>query len=155
MPPPYPGTCLCGSVKFQLLADPLTFYVCHCTMCQRRTGGAALPGMWVRRTDLQILEGHAPLAEFDLGNGHTRRARICPRCDTRLWAEPLNKPDIALLRPGTLENQQAFTPVAHVYTRSKQPWFLISPGVAQFETYPEQAEELVRLWREARSALHE
>ncbi|WP_442590794.1 GFA family protein [Ralstonia pickettii] len=40
---PYPAACLCGSVKFQLLADPLTFYVCHCTMCQRRTGGAALP----------------------------------------------------------------------------------------------------------------
>ncbi|AXV76961.1 GFA family protein [Ralstonia syzygii] len=58
-------------------------YVCHCTMCQRRTGGAALPVMWVRRTDPEILEGHAPLAEFDLGNGHNRRARICPRCDTR------------------------------------------------------------------------
>jgi len=118
MHPPYPGTCLCGSVKFQLIADPLTFYVCHCTMCQRRTGGAALPVMWVRRTDLEILEGQAPLAEFDLGNGHTRRARICPRCDTRLWAEPLDKPDIALLRPGTLEHQQAFEPIAHVYTRS-------------------------------------
>ncbi|MBN6209323.1 GFA family protein [Ralstonia flatus] len=153
MPAPYPGSCLCGSVKFQLLSDPLTFYVCHCTMCQRRSGGAALPVMWVHRTDLQILEGEAPLAEFNLGNGHTRRARICPRCDTRLWAEPLNRPNIALLRPGTLENQQAFTPVAHVYTRSKQPWFLIPPGVAQFETYPEQAEELVRLWRQATSTL--
>ena len=119
MPAPYPGSCLCGSVKFELLADPLTFYVCH----------------------------------FNLGNGHTRRARICPRCDTRLWAEPLNRPNIALLRPGTLENQQAFTPVAHVYTRSKQPWFLIPPGVAQFETYPEQAEELVQLWRQATSTL--
>ncbi|MFX7731814.1 GFA family protein, partial [Acinetobacter baumannii] len=69
MHPPYPGSCLCGSVKYQRIADPLTFYVCHCTMCQRRTGGAALPVMWVRRTDLEILEGHAPLAEFDLGNG--------------------------------------------------------------------------------------
>lgn len=86
MPPPYPGTCLCGGINFQLIADPLTFYVGHCTMCQRRT-------------DLQILEGDAPLAESDL------------------------------------------------YTRSKQPWFLIPPGVAQFETYPEKPSELVRLWR--------
>lgn len=113
MAPPYPGSCLCGRVRFQLIADPLTFYVCHCTDCQRRTGGAALLVMWVGRFDLQILAGQPSLQVFDLGNGRQRRSRLCPHCDTRLWAKPIDKPDIAILRPGTLQNQGEFEPIAH------------------------------------------
>lgn len=148
MTPPYPGRCLCGHVKFQLIADPLTFYVCHCTVCQRRTGGAALPVMWVMRSDLRILEGEPVLQVFDLGNGGQRRSRLCPRCDTRLWAEPLDKPALAILRPGTLENQGEFEPIAHVFIRSKLPWFSIPQDVAKFETFPDGEGELIRLWQE-------
>jgi hypothetical protein len=45
MPAPHIGSCLCGQINFELRDEPLTFYVCHCTNCQRRTGGAALPVM--------------------------------------------------------------------------------------------------------------
>jgi len=148
MPAPYTGTCLCGRVRFLLLAEPLTFYVCHCLDCQRRTGGAALPVMWVRRCDIHVVEGEAVLREFDLGNGRQRRSRLCAQCDTRLWAEPQDKPDIAILRPGTLLNQSEFQPVAHLYVRSRQPWFSIPADVAQFETEPAQRSELLRLWQQ-------
>ena len=36
MSPPYLGSCLCGQVKFQLTAEPLTFYA-----CPARIAGAA------------------------------------------------------------------------------------------------------------------
>jgi hypothetical protein len=148
MPAPYMGTCLCGRVKFELLADPLTFYVCHCTDCQRRTGGAALPVMWVRRRDIGVVSGEPVLREFDLGNGRQRRSKLCAQCDTRLWAEPADKPDIAILRPGTLLDQREFEPVAHLYVRSRQPWFSIPEGAVQFDTQPRHPEELIRLWRQ-------
>ena len=146
----YKGACLCGQVEFELAGEPLTFYVCHCTVCQRRTGGAALPVMLVPRTHLHILSGEAPLVEFQVNEKHRRRSRICPRCDTRLWAEPLEKPNISILRPGNLYDQRSFEPVADVYTRSKQSWFLIPDSVAQFETYPADPEMLITLWRQGR-----
>jgi hypothetical protein len=148
MPAPYLGSCLCGQITFELLDEPLTFYVCHCTDCQRRTGGAALPVMWVRRTDIRVTNGEPVLNVFNFGNGRERRSRACARCDTRLWAEPANRPDIAVLRPGTLLDQQDFEPVAHLYTRSKQPWFLIPDHIAQFDTQPDQSDELLRLWKQ-------
>jgi hypothetical protein len=151
MPAPYLGTCLCGQVKFELLADPLTFYVCHCTDCQRRTGGAAQPVMWVRRLDINVIDGEPVLRVFDLGNARQRRSKLCERCDTRLWAEPADKPNIAILRPGTLLNQNEFKPIAHLYVRSKQQWFSIPADVAQFETQPAQRGELMRLWQQRSS----
>lgn len=67
MRPPYLGHCLCGQIKFQLTSEPLTLYACHCTDCQRRSGGALLlscgsiesllrPGM------LEQAKGFAPIA---------------------------------------------------------------------------------------------
>lgn len=153
MPAPYLATCLCGQIRFELLADPLTFYVCHCTDCQRRTGGPALPVMWVRRSDINVIDGAPVLRIFDLGNGKQRRGKLCDRCDTRLWAAPADKPDIAILRPGVLLNQREFEPVAHLYVRSKQSWFSIPEGVAQFETQPGQQGELLRLWQQRHSRL--
>jgi hypothetical protein len=146
MPAPYLGMCLCGAVKYELIDDPLTYYVCHCTDCQRRTGGAALPAMWVRRSSLRVIDGEPVLRVFDLYNGRQRRSKLCERCDTRLWAEPADKPDIAILRPGTLLNQKAFKPVAHLYVRSKQSWLSIPDDTVQFETQPIERGELIRLW---------
>ncbi|MGY6125420.1 GFA family protein [Paraburkholderia strydomiana] len=148
MPAPYAGSCLCGEIKFELRLEPLTFYVCHCTTCQRRTGGAALPVMWVRRADLHVLEGEPIMLTFNFGRGRQRRSKACARCDTRLWAEPVDQPDLAILRPGTLHNQNEFSPIAHIFTRSKQPWFLIPDGIPSFEGSVGEQEELLRLWRE-------
>jgi hypothetical protein len=149
--PPYLGSCLCGKVRFHLKDDPWTFYACHCTDCRRRTGGAMLLAMWVDRAALEVLHGHPELKVSELREGRERRSRVCPNCATRLWAEPADKPNLAILRPGTLENLNEFEPVAHLYTRSALPWVIIPEGVARYETQPNDPRELVRLWQEAAS----
>ena len=149
--PPYLGNCLCGRVQFRLVAEPLTFYACHCTDCQRRTGGAVLLAMWVERAALEVLAGEPKLMVFAMGSGRQRRSKACPDCDTRLWAEPANRPNLAILRPGTLQNHKEFEPVAHLYTRSALPWFVIPHGVATYTTQPDDPLELIRLWQEAKS----
>ena len=34
------GRCLCGSVTWELLAEPYAIYNCHCRMCQKAHGAA-------------------------------------------------------------------------------------------------------------------
>jgi hypothetical protein len=150
MSPPYLGNCLCGQVKFKLVAEPLTLYACHCTDCQRRSGGALLLSMWVHRESLEVIEG-APLLVSSVANdGRERKNKVCPACEVRLWAEPVNRPKLAVLRPSTLQQAKAFTPVAHQFVRSALPWFVFPEGVARYEASPDDPTEFVRLWREAR-----
>lgn len=150
-PIPYPGRCLCGRVRFQLNAEPLTLYACHCTDCQRRSGGALLLSMWVDRESIETLEGSPPWVSSIASDGRERRNRVCPACQTRLWSEPVDWPRLAILRPTLLLQGGAFTPVAHQFVRSALPWFVFPAGVTCYETAPEDPTELVRLWRDARS----
>lgn len=151
MPPPHLGHCLCGRVQFQLGAEPLTYYACHCKDCQRRTGGAMRLAMWVRREHLKVLSGEPKLLEFEIRPGRQRRAQACAHCDTRLWAEPADKPSLAILLPGSLQSLSAFEPVAHLWVRSKLPWVAVPDGVATYETQPDDPQELIRLWQVAKS----
>lgn len=109
-----------------------------------------MPVMWVLRESLVVTSGTPSLRVFNLGNGRERRAQFCAACDTRLWAEPLDKPNIALLRPGMLDDQRSFRPIAHVFTRNRQPWFLLPHNVAQFEAGPDSPDQLIKLWQEHR-----
>jgi hypothetical protein len=145
---PYIGACSCGQIRYELRGEPLTFYVCHCTDCQARCGGPALPVMWVHRDDLHVVEGEPTMRILELGEGRQRRRLVCPRCDTQLWGEPVNKVGMAALRPGTLLNQDEFAPIAHVFTRSKRPWLLIPDGVPTFEQGTGDHDALFRLWRD-------
>jgi hypothetical protein len=38
-------------------APPLTYYACHCTDCQRRTGDPLRLAMWVAREALLVVQG--------------------------------------------------------------------------------------------------
>lgn len=149
--PPYSGHCLCGQIRFRLNAEPLTLYACHCTDCQRRSGGALLLSMWVQRASLEVLDGTPTLVSSIAADGRERKNQVCAACQVRLWSEPIHRPTLAILRPGLLEQAKSFEPVAHQYVRSALPWFVFPADVRRYETAPDDPAELVRLWREARS----
>ena len=152
MPAPYAGHCLCGDVQFELCAEPLTLYACHCTDCQRRSGGAMRLSMWVDRGALEVTAGKPEVRESDLSSGRRRVGKACARCDTDLWTEPPEYPSRAILLPGTLLRAREFVPVAHLFVRSSLPWLELPKEAVRYGTKPEDPRELVRLWR---SAMHD
>ena|SRR5688572_18097731 len=151
MRPPYDGGCFCGAVRYRLTEEPLTLYACHCTDCQRRSGGAFGLSMFVARNALQVLSGEPDTMESMAPNGTRRRGKYCGKCATRLWGEPAKLPDIAILRPGTLDDTKWLRPVAHIWVRSKQPWVQIPDDALVFETQAGDYRILINAWRERRA----
>ena len=150
MSAPYLGNCLCGIVKFQLNTEPITCYACHCTDCQRRSGGPLLLSMWVARDSIEVLEGNPEVVSSVALDGRERKSKVCRACEIRLWAEPTNHPKLAILRPSTLEQSNEFPPIAHQFVRSAMPWFVFPRDVACYQTIPPEPSELARLWRESK-----
>jgi hypothetical protein len=58
-------------------------------------------------------------------------------------------PGALWLRAGTLDDTRWLKPVAHLWTRSAQPWFALPEGARTYETQPDDPAELVRLWQES------
>jgi hypothetical protein len=148
MPAPYDGGCICGAIRYRAGEEPLTYHVCHCTDCQRHTGTAFAESLVVRRRSFEVLRGSPRTYTVAIPNGHTRRGSFCGECSTRLWGDPIKLPDVVILRPGTLDDRQGLRPVAHIWTRSAQPWVAIPADVAAFEAQPPDPNALVALWRE-------
>jgi hypothetical protein len=145
---PYTGQCLCGAVRYKVSEAPLTVYACHCTDCQKRSGSAFGLSMWVRRSAIEVIKGDATLHSSMHSNGRQRFGRICAHCGTRLWSEPANRPELAVIRPGTLDDTSSLRPVAHIWTRSAQPWVVIPEGAIRYDTQPEDLLQLASIQRD-------
>ena len=147
MTAPYDGGCACAGVRYRLHSAPLTLYACHCTDCQKECGSAFALSMPVLRDAIELLAGEVVEYVFACEDGRRRRGRRCPTCGSRLWGEPERLPQIAVLRPGTLDDVSWLHPVGHIWLRSAQPWVAISDDTLRFDGQPDDDGALVRAWR--------
>lgn len=145
--PPYAGRCFCEATRYRVTQEPLTLYACHCTDCQKRSGSAFGLSMWVERAAIEVTTGETALQVLKGPDGRSRPGRMCSQCGARLWSEPEKRPTLAVVRAGTLDDTSWLQPVAHIWTRSAQPWFAFPEGVPKYATQPEDFLELARLWR--------
>lgn len=136
MPQPYSGGCQCGKIRYQLLAEPLTLYVCHCTECQKQSSSAFGMSMTVPREALSITQGQPQEWRRKSDSDREVICFFCGNCGTRLFHQPERNPNIANLKPGTLDDTSWLQPVGHVWTRSAQPWFIIPEDTLQEEKQP-------------------
>ena len=145
---PLSGGCACGRVRYDLIADPITLYACHCTDCQTETGSSFTLSLFVHEGSILLVRGDPRSREYRLPDGRERRSHRCPDCDVSLWGNPRRFPELLNLQPGTLDETSWLRPVGHIWTRSRQPWVVIPEGALCYEQQPEDALPLVRAWKE-------
>ena len=141
------GGCQCGAVRYELKGDPLTCYACHCTDCQTASGSAFTLSMITNEHDMEVTNGEMATSTVDV-NGVAVQRHACAHCGVGLWFSADAYPGIVALKPGTFDDTCWFTPIAHLWTRSAQPWVKLDNGIAKYEKQPEIA-ELIELWAKA------
>ncbi len=141
------GGCHCGAIRYEFSGEPITCYACHCTNCQTQAGSAFSLTMIVSEESLVLIQGEPATYRRAREAGHVEQ-RFCGQCGTRLWGTGSRIPDLAFLKPGTLDDTSWVEPVAHFWTRSAQPWVKLGSETAIYETQPEDLQELIRLWRQ-------
>jgi hypothetical protein len=84
---PLRGGCACGAIRYQVGAMPLFLYACHCTDCQRQSGGAFSMGLPVAASAFQIERGQAKAWPFVGAAGIPTRLCFCETCAGRIHGE--------------------------------------------------------------------
>lgn len=138
------GSCECKSICYQHDGEPLTCYTCHCTDCQTSSGSAFGLSMIVSEKNLKVVKGELSIAIVNY-NGTKVQRHHCALCGTTLWLSADAYPNIVALKPGTFDDTKWFKPIAHLWTRSAQPWVSFDESIPQYEQQPELS-ELVSLW---------
>jgi hypothetical protein len=121
------GGCQCGSVRYRVEGEPLTLAVCHCTECQRQSGSAFGMSLAVRSGDFRLLAGEPRAFNVSCDSGRTKKCVFCPSCGTRIYHQVLEA--VLSIKAGTLDDTSRLKPLAHYWTKRKQPWVVIPEGV--------------------------
>ena len=48
------GGCLCGSIRYKIINEPILAYTCHCRFCQKDTGTAHRSALAVLNEQVQL-----------------------------------------------------------------------------------------------------
>lgn len=144
-PLPLTGGCQCGACRYEIRGWPLTFYICHCTECQAQSASAFGESLQVAVDDL-TLSGPTATTTRQTASGTTMEGTFCTSCGTRLVHRKGASPEVANVRGGTLDDRSWLSPVAHIWTRSRQPWVILG-DVPAFDEAGDMG-RMRELWRQ-------
>jgi hypothetical protein len=118
---PLRGSCLCGSVKYELDALPVTAGYCHCTRCQHRTGTAAAASAQIVPGSLRITAGVEDVRSWTPDDGGYEKC-FCGACGGALWsADPANR-DHLFVRLGTFDTDPGIRPQYRQFVSYAAAW---------------------------------
>ena len=101
MPPRYTGGCQCGAVRYEISAEPVSTYVCHCTVCQSQSGSAFGMAIRVQSKHFRLLSGTLKSYMRKGESGRILECAFCPECGTRIYHVPQRFQDQKSVKPGT------------------------------------------------------
>lgn len=129
----YLGSCLCGTVSFEVKGDFDSFYLCHCQHCQKDTGSAHAANLFSRSAKLVWQSGADAVASFTLpGTRHNKS--FCKLCGSALPNTQI--PGLLVVPAGCLDSEISMVPTAHIFSSSKAAWDEELGEVPKFEGLP-------------------
>ncbi len=116
----YLGSCLCQKVQFEIIGDFESFYLCHCSYCQKDTGSAHAANLFSSQAELKWLKGKEQIKTFNLApTRHTKS--FCMECGSALPTQH-SKTQMIVVPAGSLDSQVDIKPNAHLFWSSKASW---------------------------------
>jgi hypothetical protein len=115
----YPGSCLCGVVRFELSGPPTDLLHCHCRMCQKANGAVFATFARVPHESFRITAGEDQLASHR--SSETCSRTFCSRCGSSLQFIR-DGDDRFGLAVSALDRPIEPQPIRDVCTESKVEW---------------------------------
>lgn len=144
---PLTGACQCRRVRYEIRAEPMAVWACHCTECQRQSGAAFALSMPVPREAVVVTAGEPKSWLRTADSGRTMACVFCADCGTRLWHNPTAAAAVTIVKPGTLDDTSWLAPVGHIWTKSAQAWFRFPEGTLLYEGQHPDPAPMIAAWK--------
>jgi hypothetical protein len=126
------GRCACNEMAYEVADEFVSAFNCHCSRCRAATGSAFRPWGEIEPAKFALTKGEAH--KLVSGDAEGRHSVRCGRCFSLLyWTGYEGKIRIPY---GTLVDEPALKPTAHIYVGSKAPWYEILDDLPQYDEDP-------------------
>lgn len=129
------GSCLCGSVQYEVTGDDAKFYHCHCERCRKASGTGHMSNIIVRTDAVHFTAGESLLKRYDVPEAKRFATVFCSHCGSLM---PRISPEagIVVVPAGSLDHEPAIRPTARIFYDSRAAWTCEGNDLPRFEAYP-------------------
>ena len=124
---PAEGGCLCGAIRYRVLAEPSWVGNCHCTLCRRASGAPFVSWLTVASDAFALTKGRP----VGFNSSPFARRQFCGTCGTQLTFQRNKEQDSIDVTVATLDNPDAFPPHNHVFVGTHLSWLSLEDGLPQ------------------------
>jgi len=111
------GSCLCGSVRYEINGELGAVTNCYCSLCRKMSGSAFSSGSTIPTASFRFVSGEDLLKEWESSPGYHRI--FCGRCGSPILKRKDKDPEYLRFRPGTLDSDPGVKPSKHIHVGSK------------------------------------
>ncbi|KAG8673346.1 hypothetical protein FPOAC2_06789 [Fusarium poae] len=79
------GSCMCGAIAYKSTSDPVVTALCHCTDCQKWTGGAFTSNAVVPEDSFSVAKGTPKQYDVTGASGKLNHHYFCGDCGSSLF----------------------------------------------------------------------
>jgi hypothetical protein len=127
------GRSACNAVAYEVSDEFVVAFNCHCSNCRALTGSAFLPWGEIEREKLRVTKGADALMVIGAADGD--HAMHCRECASLLYWTARGGTYVRVPY-GSLVDEPALKPTAHIFVGSKAPWYEILDDLPQHDEYP-------------------
>jgi len=116
------GSCLCGSIKYNVTGKTKRFYHCHCQRCRKATGTGHASNLLISpHTSISWLQGEENLSNYKVPEAERFYNCFCQNCGSPL---PRTVPelDAVIIPAGSLDSKSPIPPQGRIFWDSRADW---------------------------------
>ena len=126
------GSCLCGSVRYEISGPIRSPRYCHCVNCRKFSGTAFAAWGLIEASQLTVATSESGVTKYDSGGG----LRVfCSRCGAPLWYEPGSMPQFRGIPLGAIDEGGVPKPEMRVWTKSNVSWAAVPGDLPRYDTH--------------------
>ena len=127
----YKGSCLCGSIEYEVDKPFLFFKYCHCSRCRKASGSAFLPNIMVKAPQFKWTKGKDLVKRFKPETAKLFCTGFCPNCGSAMpWYSRNEK--YVIIPAGSLDDDPECKPQNSIFWDSKAPWYTDTCDMEKF-----------------------
>jgi hypothetical protein len=126
------GSCLCGTVCYEITGALQLIGHCHCSICRKSHGAAFATWGIVDPDQFRWTAGESSVQGYESSPGNQRC--FCKRCGSPLVST--HGGAVGEVVVGSMDGDPGARPTEHIFVGSKACWHEITDALPQYETWP-------------------
>jgi hypothetical protein len=128
------GSCLCGTITYEITPPFPKFAHCHCARCRKSTGAAHASNIYVAPLQLSWLSGGDSIARFDLASAQSFGKWFCKHCGSPV--PRVSRSGRTVVVPaGSLDDEPPVRVRGRIFCGSAARWACDGDGLPRYEEY--------------------